>query len=43
MVVEDWRFKVLDTVLCEITEVLIFCPWSGVIEASNDIETEAVG
>ena len=43
MVADDWPFKVLDTVLCEITEVLILCPLSGVIEASNDIETDAVG
>lgn len=43
MVAVDWPFKVLDSVLFEITEVLIFCSLSGVIEASNDIETEAVG
>lgn len=43
MLGEDWPFKVLDTLLCEVPEVLIFCLLSGVIEASIDIETDAVG
>lgn len=43
MIGDDWPFKVLDTLLCAVTEVLIFCLLSGVIEASNDIETDAVG
>ena len=43
MLGDDWPFKVLDTLLCEVTEVLIFCLLSGVMAASNDIETDAVG
>lgn len=43
MLGDDWPFKVLATLLRGVTEVLIFCLLLGVIEASNDIETDAVG
>ena len=43
MLGDDWPFKVLATLLRAVTEVLIFCLLLGVIEASNDIETDAVG
>lgn len=42
MVAIEWPFKVLDAVLCEITEVPVFCLLSRLIEVCNDIEADVV-